>query len=144
MMGVSLCEANQGTRERVCCPSEEGSSVWLRTCARPDARSNGKPVAMIALRLSPVWTGESQKVVSPASECGAEILTYHVVPGMLNSANAELISDFPCRQGDCLQSEKCKITTDRPRLSANSDRVHPGLIAGYRLHLDPSRGAFRI
>ena len=54
MMGVSLCEANRGTRERVCCPSEQGPSVWLRTRACPDARSSGKLVAMIALRLSPV------------------------------------------------------------------------------------------
>jgi hypothetical protein len=126
MMGVSLCEANQGTRERVCCPSEQGPSVWLRTRARPDARSSGKPVAMIALRLSPVWTGESQKVVSPGSECGAEILTYHVVrvgsiPRLLN-----LLVIFPYTRADSFKGEKCEIITDRPRLRANSDRVLHG------------------
>jgi hypothetical protein len=54
--------------------------------ARAGARSSGKPVAMIAHRLSRVWMGESQKVVSLRSECGVEILTYHVVPGRLDSA----------------------------------------------------------
>ena len=49
MMGVSLCEANQGTSERVFCPSEQGPSVWLRTRACPDARSSGKLVAIDGL-----------------------------------------------------------------------------------------------
>ena len=122
MMGVSLCEANQGTRERVCCPSEQGPSVWLRTRACPDARSSGKLVAMIALRLSPVWTGESQKVVSPGSECGAEILI-HVVPGRLNSANAELISDFPIHTSR-LPSEREMQNNHRP--SATKRQFRPG------------------
>jgi hypothetical protein len=44
------------------------------------------------------------------------------------------------------QSEQCKITTDHPKLRANSDQRHripPSRIVGDRLHPDWNRRAFR-
>jgi hypothetical protein len=78
---------------------------------------------MIAPRLSRVWTGESQKVVSLGSECGAEILTYHVVPGRLDSAIAELISDFPIQTSRLLQEREMR---NNYRPSATTRQFRPG------------------